>query len=106
MENDIIVHKTFDENLELNGLEFKLTNKDGSARPIILFYDVNKDKWSGSIFEHNYSPWRPLNDDVATKLVRLYSLNYEVRKILRYKKWVERQYEEAIAPRLFAEAGQ
>ena len=105
MENDIIVHKTFDENLELNGLEFKLTNKDGSTRPIILFYDINQDEWSGSFFEHSGS-WSLLKDDVVTKLVRLYALNYEVREILRYKKWVEKQYEEAIATRLFAEACQ
>lgn len=105
MKEDIIVHKTYDENLELNGLEFKLTNKDGSTRPIILFYDINQDEWSGSFFKHSGS-WSPLNDDVATKLASFYDLNYEVRQILRYKKLVERQYEEAIATRLFAEACQ
>lgn len=103
MNEDIIVSKTFDENLELNGLQFKLINKDKRTRPIILFYDIDKDKWSGSIFEHNYKPWSPLNDDVVDKLVSLHALNYEVRQLLRYKKWIERQYEEAIATRLFSE---
>lgn len=105
MKNDIIVHKTYNEYLELNGLEFKLTNKDGSTRPIILFYDIDQDEWSGSFFKHSGS-WSTLKDDVATKLARFYDLNYEVREILRYKKWVEKQYEEAIVTRLFAEACQ
>ena len=55
MKNDIIVHKTYNEYLELNGLEFKLTNKDGSTRPIILFYDIVQDEWSGSFFKHSGS---------------------------------------------------
>lgn len=106
MNSDIIVGQTYDENFELNGLEFKITSRDQKARPVMLYYDINQDKWSGTIFEHNYKPWSPLNDNVVTKLVKLYSLNYEVRELLRYKKWIERQYEEVIATRLFAEACQ
>lgn len=106
MNADIIVYKTYDENLELNGLDFKITNKDRKERPVMLHYNIDQDKWSGTIFEHNYTPWTPLNDDIITKLVKSYSLNYEVRELLRYKKWIERQYEEVIATRLFAEACQ
>lgn len=106
MNADIIVYKTYDKNLELNGLDFKITSKDQKERPVMLYYDINQDKWSGTIFEHNYRPWTPLNDNVVTKLVKSYSLNYEVREILRYKKRIERQYEEVIATRLFAEACQ
>jgi hypothetical protein len=105
MKDDIIVYKTYDENLALNGLQFKITSKDKKARPVMLYYDIDQDKWSGTIFEQNKS-WSPLNDNVVTKLVKSYSLNYEVREILRYKKWIERQYEEVIATRLFAEACQ
>lgn len=106
MNADIIVYKTYDENLELNGLDFKITSKDQKARPVMLHYDLDQGKWSGTIFEHNYRPWSPLNDDVVTKLVKSYSLNYEVRELLRYKKWIERQYEEVITTCLFAEACQ
>lgn len=106
MNADIIVYKTYDKNLELNGLDFKITSKDQKERPVMLHYDIDQDKWSGTIFEHNYRPWTPLNDNVVTKLVKAYSLNYEVREIIRYKKWIERQYEEVIANRLFAEACQ
>ena len=105
MKNDIIVHKTYNEYLELTGLKFKLTNKDGSTRPITLFYDINQDEWSGAIFKHG-KPGQPLKDDVVDKLVSLYALNYEVRQLLRYKKWIERKYEEALATCLFAEACQ
>lgn len=103
MNVDIIVYKTYNENLELIGLRFKITSKDQKARPVMLRYNIDQDKWSGTIFEHNYRPWSPLNDDFVTKLVKTYSLNYEVREILRYKKWIEMKYEEAIAARLFAE---
>lgn len=106
MNADIIVYKTYDKNLELNGLDFKITSKDQKERPVMLHYDIDQDKWSGTIFEHNYRPWTQLNDNVVTKLVKAYSLNYEVREIIRYKKWIERQYEEVIANRLFAEACQ
>lgn len=106
MNADIIVYKTYDENLELNGLDFKITSKDQEARPVMLHYDIDQDKWSGAIFEHNYRPWSPLNDNFVTKLVKTYSLNYEVREILRYKKWIEMKYEEALATRLFAEVCQ
>ena len=106
MKEDIIVHKTYDENLELNGLDFIITSKGKRTRPVRLFYDIDQDKWSGTIFEHDYEPWCPLNDNTVAKLVKSYSLNYEVRQLLRYKKWIERQYEEAIATRLFAEACQ
>ena len=105
MKDDIIVYKTYDENLALNGLQFKITSKDKKARPVMLYYDIDQGKWSGTIFEQN-KPWSPLNDNVVTKLVKSYSLNYEVREILRYKKWIERQYEEVIATRLFEEACQ
>lgn len=103
MNADIIVYKTYDKNLELNGLDFKITSKDQKARPVILHYDTDQDKWSGSIFEQNYKPWRLLNDDVVNKLVKSYSLNYEVRQILRYRRWFETKCEEALAARLFAE---
>lgn len=103
MNADIIVCKSYDENLELNGLDFKINSQDQRTNPVRLFYDINQDKWSGSIFEHNYRPWRPLNDDVVNKLVKLYSLNYEVRQILRYRKFIELKFEESLAARLFAE---
>lgn len=103
MKDDIIVYKTYDENLEINGLQFKITSKDQRTSPVMLYYDINQDKWSGTIFEHNYKPWRPLNDNVVTKLVKSYSLNYEVRQILRYRRWFEIQCEEALAACLFAE---
>lgn len=103
MNADIIVRQSYDENLELNGLYFKITSKDQNERPVMLYYDINQDKWSGTIFEHNYRPWSPLNDDVVNKLVKSYSLNYEVRQILRYRKFIEMKFEEALAARLFAE---
>lgn len=103
MKDDIIVYKTYDENLAFNGLQFKITSKDKKARPVMLYYDIDQDKWSGTIFEQN-KPWSPLNDNVVTKLVKSYSLNYEVRQILRYRRWFEMKCEEALAARLFAEA--
>ena len=102
MKADIIVGKTFDENLEWNGLEFRLNSKSQRKRPINLFYDIDQDKWSGTILNLAGS-WSILNDDVVAKLVRQYALNYAVRENLRYKKWIEMKYEEALATKLFAE---
>lgn len=103
MKDNIIVYKTYDENFALNGLQFKITSKDQGTRPVMLYYDIDQDKWSGTIFEHDYRPWSPLNDDVVNKLVKSYSLNYEVRELLRHKRWFEMKCEEALVARLFAE---
>lgn len=106
MNTDILVGKSYDENLELNGLDFKITSKDQNTRPVMLYYDINQNKWSGTIFEHNYRPWSPLNNDMVNKLVKSYRLNYEVRELLRHKRWFEMKCEEALVTRLFAEACQ
>lgn len=76
MNADIIVGQTYDENLALNGLEFKITSKDQKVRPVMLYYNIDQDEWSGTIFEQN-KPWSPLNDlseeDVAELLDELES---------------------------------
>ena len=102
MNADIVVCRTYDENLEFNGLEFRLNSKSQRKHPINLFYDIDQDKWSGTI-SNLAGSWSILNDDVVAKLVRQYALNYAVRENLRYKKLIEMKYEEALATRLFAE---
>lgn len=106
MNADIVVNENYNWNFELKSLDFIVTRKDQGTRRIKLFYDIDQDEWAGSIFEHNYKPWCPLNDNVVTKLVKLYNLNYEVRKILSYKELFEKRCQEELVGRLFAEEWQ
>lgn len=106
MNDDIVVSENYNLDFELKSLDFIVTRKDQGTRRIKLFYDIDQDEWSGSIFEHNYKPWRPLNDNVVTKLVEAYNLNYEVRHILSYKELFEKRCQEELVGRLFAEEWQ